>query len=451
MSDGLFDIPDAPVPLPSGSLSGNNSASAPLAVRMRPTSLDELVGQEHLLAPGSPLRQMIDDNKPLTILLWGPPGTGKTTIASLLSAHTERRFVEVSAVSAGVKEVREVIAGARRALANSGVETVLFVDEVHRFSKSQQDALLPGVENRWVSLVAATTENPHFSVISPLLSRSLLLTLESLTDDDIAVLIDRALTDERGLNGTVTLDDDAKDHLVRLAGGDGRRALTYLEAAAGAATTQGKKAISVDDAALAVDKAAVRYDRQGDQHYDVISAFIKSIRGSDVDAALHYLARMVEAGEDPKFIARRLMISASEDIGLADPTALPTAVAAAQAVAMIGFPEARITLAHAVIALATAPKSNAAYTAIGAAIADVQAGKVGPVPPALRDAHYAGAKKLGHGHDYVYAHDDARGVVGQQYAPDDVDGAIYYEPGSHGAEAAIAERLARIRAILRER
>ncbi len=450
-SDGLFDLPDAPVSLPRGSLSGNSSANAPLAVRMRPTSLDELVGQQHLLAPGSPLRQMIDDNKPLTILLWGPPGTGKTTIASLLSAHTERRFVEVSAVSAGVKEVREVIAGARRALANSGVETVLFVDEVHRFSKSQQDALLPGVENRWVSLVAATTENPHFSVISPLLSRSLLLTLESLTDGDVAVLIDRAIADERGLNGAVTLDDDAKDHLVRLAGGDGRRALTYLEAAAGAATTQGRSAISVDDAALAVDKAAVRYDREGDQHYDVISAFIKSIRGSDVDAALHYLARMVEAGEDPKFIARRLMISASEDIGLADPTALPIAVAAAQAVAMIGFPEARITLAHAVIALATAPKSNAAYAAIGAAIADVQAGKVGPVPPALRDAHYAGAKKLGRGHDYLYSHDDARGVVGQQYAPDDVDGAIYYEPGGHGAEGAIAERLARIRAILRER
>ena len=450
-SDGLFDIPDAPVPLPSGSLSGSSSANAPLAVRMRPTSLDELVGQQHLLAPGSPLRQMIDDNKPLTILLWGPPGTGKTTIASLLSAHTERRFVEVSAVSAGVKEVREVIAGARRALANSGVETVLFVDEVHRFSKSQQDALLPGVENRWVSLVAATTENPHFSVISPLLSRSLLLTLESLTDDDIAVLIDRALTDERGLNGTVSLDDDAKDHLVRLAGGDGRRALTYLEAAAGAATTQGKSEISVDDAALAVDKAAVRYDRQGDQHYDVISAFIKSIRGSDVDAALHYLARMIEAGEDSRFIARRLMILASEDIGMADPSALQTAVSAAEAVAMIGFPEARLVLAQAVIALATAPKSNSVITAIDAALSDVRAGKVGAVPPALRDAHYAGAKKLGHGHNYRYAHSDPRGVVGQQFAPDDVDGAIYYEPGPHGAEAAIAERLARIRAILRER
>jgi putative ATPase len=336
-------------------------------------------------------------------------------------------------------------------LAQSGVETVLFVDEVHRFSKSQQDALLPGVENRWVSLVAATTENPHFSVISPLLSRSLLLTLESLTDDGIGVLVDRALKDERGLGGAVTLTDEAKSHLVRLAGGDGRRVLTYLEAAAGAAKSQGKSEIDVEDAALAVDKAAVRYDRQGDQHYDVISAFIKSIRGSDVDAALHYLARMIEAGEDPRFIARRLMISASEDIGMADPTALTTAVAAAQAVAMIGFPEARITLSQAVIALATAPKSNAAYLAIDAAIADVRAGKVGAVPPALRDAHYAGAKKLGHGHDYLYAHSDPRGVVGQQYAPDDVDGATYYQPGEHGAEAAIAERLARIRAILRDR
>ena len=438
--DGLFDLPEAPPSTGTGggSLSGNTHASAPLAVRMRPRSLDELVGQDHLLAAGSPLRQMIEGKQPLTILLWGPPGTGKTTIAALISAQTERRFVEVSAVSAGVKEVRETIAGARRALANSGIETVLFVDEVHRFSKTQQDALLPGVENRWVSLVAATTENPHFSIISPLLSRSLLLTLESLTD-------------ERGLGGSVTLTDEARSHLVRLAGGDGRRVLTYLEAAAGAAKSQGKTEIDVEDAALAVDKAAVRYDRPGDQHYDVISAFIKSIRGSDVDAALHYLARMIEAGEDPRFIARRLMILASEDIGLADPTALTTAVAAAQAVAMIGFPEARITLSQAVIALATAPKSNAAYLAIDAAIADVRAGKVGAVPPALRDAHYAGAKKLGHGHDYLYAHSDPRGVVGQQYAPDDVDGATYYQPGEHGAEAAIAERLARIRAILRDR
>ncbi|WP_293786966.1 replication-associated recombination protein A [uncultured Aeromicrobium sp.] len=452
-SDGLFDLPGTLPPRPdsAGTLAGNQHASAPLAVRMRPRSLDELVGQQHLLAPGSPLRQMIEGHKPLTILLWGPPGTGKTTLASLISTHTDRRFVEVSAVSAGVKEVRDVIAGARRALAATGQETVLFVDEVHRFSKAQQDALLPGVENRWVSLVAATTENPHFSVISPLLSRSLLLTLESLTDEDVATLVDRALVDERGLAGAVTLTDEAREHLVRLAGGDGRRALTYLEAAAGAATAQGKTEITVEDAALAVDRAAVRYDRQGDQHYDVTSAFIKSIRGSDVDAALHYLARMIEAGEDPRFIARRLMIHASEDIGMADPTALPVATATAQAVAMIGFPEARIPLAQAVIHLATAPKSNAVISAIDAALADVRAGKVGAVPPALRDAHYAGAKKLGHGHDYVYAHDDPRGVVPQQYAPDDVDGAEYYRPGRHGAEAALADRLARIRAILRDR
>ncbi|KQY59158.1 AAA family ATPase [Aeromicrobium sp. Root495] len=454
MSDGLFDLPGqggGSRPLPAGSLAGNAHSSAPLAVRMRPHSLDELVGQQHLLAPGSPLRQVIDGDQPLTILLWGPPGTGKTTIASLISRHTDRRFVEVSAVSAGVKEVREVINGARQALANTGQETVLFVDEVHRFSKAQQDALLPGVENRWVSLVAATTENPHFSVISPLLSRSLLLTLQSLTDDDVAVMVRRAVEDERGLKGAVTLSDDALDHLVRLAGGDGRRALTYLEASAGATRAQGRTEITVDDAALAVDRAAVRYDRQGDQHYDVTSAFIKSIRGSDVDAALHYLARMVEAGEDPKFIARRLMIHASEDIGMADPTALPVATATAQAVAMIGFPEARIPLAQAVIHLATAPKSNAVVRAIDAAMSDVRAGKVGAVPPALRDAHYSGAKKLGHGHDYRYAHDDPRGVVPQQYAPDDVDGTEYYSPTTHGFEARVTDRLAMIRKILRDR
>lgn len=453
MTDGLFDLPETtggPRRDSSGTLAGNAHSSAPLAVRMRPQSLDELVGQQHLLAPGSPLRRMIEGNAPLTVLLWGPPGTGKTTLASLISRQTDRRFVEVSAVSAGVKEVREVIAGARQALSR-GKETVLFVDEVHRFSKAQQDALLPGVENRWVSLVAATTENPHFSVISPLLSRSLLLTLQPLTDDDIAVLVDRAIEDERGYDGTVSISEEAREHLVRLAGGDGRRVLTYLEAAAGAAADQGHEEITLDDAALAVDKAAVRYDRQGDQHYDVTSAFIKSIRGSDVDAALHYLARMIEAGEDPRFIARRLMIHASEDIGMADPTALPLATATAQAVAMIGFPEARIPLAQAVIHLATAPKSNAVIRAIDAAMADVRAGKVGAVPPALRDAHYAGAKKLGHGHDYVYAHDDPRGVVPQQYAPDEVDGSDYYRPGPHGVEGAIAERLARIRAIVRDR
>ena len=450
-SDGLFDFPAYPPPdtAGSGSLGGEPRARAPLAVRMRPRTLDELVGQQHLLGTGAPLRRMIEADEPMSLLLWGPPGTGKTTVAALLSAQTGRRFVEVSAVSAGVKEVREVLTSARRDLGRGGRETVLFVDEVHRFSKAQQDALLPGVENRWVSLVAATTENPHFAVISPLLSRSLLLRLQSLTDDQIAMLIDRAVVDPRGLEAALSLTDEAREHLVRLAGGDARRALTYLEAAAGAAQAKGANAIDVDTAALAVDTAAVRYDRQGDQHYDVTSALIKSIRGSDVDAALHYLARMVEAGEDPRFLARRLVILASEDIGLADPTALTTAVAAASAVAMIGLPEARINLAQAVIALSLAPKSNAVITAIDAAVTDVREGRIGAVPPALRDAHYSGARDLGHGHDYRYAHDDPRGVVAQRYAPDPVADREYYTPTRRGAEADYADRLERIRAILR--
>lgn len=440
---------------------------------MRPRSLDELVGQQHLLAPGSPLRRLVEGDQPMSLLLWGPPGTGKTTIAAVVSHQTNRKFVELSAVTAGVKDVRQVIDGARRDLARPGdtVETVLFIDEVHRFTKAQQDALLPGVENRWVTLVAATTENPFFSVISPLLSRSLLLTLESLTDDDIAVLLDRALTDERGLNNEFVLADDAKDHLLRMAGGDARRALTYLEAAAGGARAKAAEAASAAKPAktgkaaetpeptlidlktleTAVDRAAVRYDRAGDQHYDVTSAMIKSIRGSDVDAAMHYLARMIEAGEDPRFIARRLVISASEDIGMGDPTALGVAIAAAEAVQLIGMPEARINLAQAVIALALAPKSNAVIMAIDAAIADVKAGKVGPVPSHLRDAHYAGAKKLGHGAAYQYSHNDPRGVVPQQYAPDVVDDAEYYKPTRRGGEAAYADRLANIRKILKDR
>ncbi|MCW2812911.1 MAG: rarA, partial [Nocardioides sp.] len=355
---------------------------------MRPRTLDELAGQSQLRAPGSPLRQLIEGDQSMSLLLWGPPGTGKTTIASILSRQTGRRFVEVSAVSAGVKDVRQAIDTARNALVRTGAETVLFVDEVHRFSKAQQDALLPGVENRWVTLVAATTENPFFSVISPLLSRSLLLRLESLTDADVRAVMLAALADEeRGLGGAVEVDDDALDHLVRLAGGDARRSLTYLEAAAGAAAARDSDRVDLETAETAVDRAAVRYDRQGDQHYDVTSAFIKSIRGSDADAAMHYFARMVEAGEDPRFIARRLVILASEDIGLADPTALQTAVAAAQAVQLIGMPEAAFNLAHAVIALAVAPKSNAVTTALAASRADVQAGKVGPVPAHLRDAH----------------------------------------------------------------
>ncbi len=453
-TDGLFEAPESARPHPGtggGSLTDAAHAHAPLAVRMRPRTLEELLGQDHLLAPGSPLRRMIDGDQSMSLLLWGPPGTGKTTVAALISAQTGRRFVELSAVSAGVKDVREVLTAARRDLARGGRETVLFVDEVHRFSKAQQDALLPGVENRWVSLVAATTENPHFSVISPLLSRSLLLTLEPLTAEQVGRLLDRAVTDQRGLADELELTAEAREHLVRLAGGDARRVLTYLEAAAGAARSRGSRMIDVDTAALAVDVAAVRYDRQGDQHYDVTSALIKSIRGSDVDAALHYLARMVEAGEDPRFLARRLVILASEDIGLADPSALTTAVAAAQAVAMIGLPEARINLAQAVVALSLAPKSNAVVLAIDAAVADVRAGLAGAVPPALRDAHYQGAQRLGHGHDYRYAHDDPRGVAPQQHAPDEVAAAEYYRPTRRGTEQVYAEQLVRIRAILRER
>jgi putative ATPase len=421
--------------------------AAPLAVQMRPRTLDEVIGQRHLTGEGTPFRKLIDNDAPMSLLLWGPPGTGKTTLAYVVSQVTRRRFVELSAVNAGVKDVRAAVDAARRTLGLSGTQTVLFIDEVHRFSKTQQDALLPAVENRWVSFIGATTENPFFSVVSPLLSRSLLLTLQPLSDGDVREVVDRALTDPRGLGGAVTLDEDAADHLVRLAGGDARRALTYLEAAALGLPEGGR----IDVAALerAVDRAAVRYDRDGDQHYDVISAFIKSMRGSDVDAALHYLARMIEAGEDPRFIARRLVVHASEDVGLADPTALQTAVAAAQAVEFVGLPEARINLAQAVIHISLAPKSNAVIKAITAADADVRNGLIGAVPAHLRDSHYPGAGQVGHGQGYLYPHDFDDGIVAQRYAPDPVADRIYYEPSGHGLEARLAERAGRIRAILK--
>ena len=424
---------------------------APLAVRMRPRTLDEVVGQRHLLAAGAPLRRLVEGDAPLSVVLWGPPGTGKTTLAMLIARSTWRRFRELSAVTAGVKDVRQVVDEAKRALGETGAQTVLFVDEVHRFSKTQQDALLPSVENRWVTLVAATTENPFFSVISPLLSRSLLLTLEPLTDDDVRTVVQRALDDERGLGGRVSVDADAVDHLVRLAGGDARRSLTALEAAAGASDH-----VTLELLEQAVDRAAVRYDRDGDQHYDVISGFIKSIRGSDVDASLHYLARMFEAGEDPRFIARRLVVLASEDIGMADPSALQVAVAAAQALELIGMPEARLNLAQATIHLALAPKSNAVLAGVETAIADVRAGRTGTVPPHLRDSHYPGAKKLGHGSHpssaqggYRYPHDFPGRVVAQQYAPDPVVGREYYSPGGLGVERVASQRLAGLREVLR--
>jgi putative ATPase len=459
---------------------GLRSGATPLAVRMRPTSLDEVAGQRHLLTPGSPLVALASDRTgesgSVSVILWGPPGTGKTTLAQAIARSSGRKFVELSAVTAGVRDVRQVMEEARASRDLYGLSTVLFLDEIHRFTKAQQDALLPGVENGWVILVAATTENPSFSVISPLLSRSLLLTLELLTDDDLGVLVDRAVSDARGLAGGIRLEPEARAAIIRLASGDARRALTALEAASVAAgqasadqpaddrddDSDDRERDDVADAAdrpvpvitpeivaRAVDRALLRYDRNGDEHYDVISAFIKSVRGSDVDAALHYLARMIEAGEDPRFIARRIIVLASEDIGMADPAALGVAVAAADAVQYIGMPEGRIPLAQAVVHLATAPKSNAAYLGIDRAIADVREGRAGRVPKHLRDAHYPGAKRLGHGKGYAYPHDDPIGVVTQEYLPDELRGAVYYEPTEHGNEREVSARLAKLRRIVR--
>lgn len=446
---GLFDAPG------SDDAASENSAEryfhpgehAPLAVRMRPRTIDEVVGQQHLLGPGTPLRRLIEGAGDSSVILFGPPGTGKTTLASLISASTGRHFEALSALSSGVKELRAVITAARRRLATAGIPTVLFIDEVHRFSKTQQDALLAAVENRTVLLVAATTENPSFSVVGPLLSRSLLLKLEQLTDDDIANVVARAASDPRGFDGKITLTDEARDHIVAMAGGDARRSLTYLEAAAESKDGQGE--ITVADVEASVNQAAARYDRDGDQHYDIASALIKSIRGSDVDAALHYLARMIVGGEDPRFIARRLIIAASEDIGMADPSALQTAVAAADAVQYIGMPEGRIPLAQAVVHLATSPKSNASYRAIGEALADVNKGGNLQVPAHLRDGHYSGAKKIGNAIGYQYPHDDPRGVLQQQYIPDELADRVYYRPTQHGRERGMGEHLGNLRRIIR--
>jgi len=423
--------------------------TAPLAVRMRPRTLDEIVGQNHLLHPSSPLRQLAEPQgtSGVSVILWGPAGTGKTTIASVIAGTSHRHYVELSAVTAGVKDVRDVMESALSRISDGGGSTLLFLDEIHRFTKAQQDALLPGVENGWVTLIAATTENPSFSVITPLLSRSLLLTLRPLTDTDVADLVLRAVSAPEGLAGGVGIDDGAVAALVLLSSGDARRALTTLEAAANVVGTGG--VVSAETVASASDRALLRYDRNGDEHYDVISAFIKSVRGSDVDASVHYLARMIEAGEDPRFIARRLVILAAEDIGVADPSSLTIAVAAADAVQFIGMPEGRIPLAEATIHLALAPKSNAVIVAIDTAIRDIREGKFEPVPPHLRDAHYAGARKIGHGKGYVYPHDSDGGVAEQEYR--DGDAPEYYTPSGYGREKELAERLARIRGILRGR
>ncbi|GAA2527231.1 replication-associated recombination protein A [Pilimelia columellifera] len=456
-TDGLFPLATPTVATPTVDVPGSGPASttpvrmdAPLAARMRPRALDELVGQRHLLGVGAPLRQLVVGEQLQSVILWGPPGSGKTTIAHLVAGAVDRRFIALSALSAGVKEVRAVIDEARlRRRSGGSPPTVLFIDEVHRFSKTQQDSLLAAVEDRTVTLLAATTENPYFSVIAPLLSRCVLLTLRPLADDDVRQLIGRAVDEPRGLGGAFSLADEARDHLVRLSGGDVRKALTGLEAAAGAAAAQGAETIDLAAAEQAVDVAAVRYDRDGDAHYDIVSAFIKSMRGSDPDAALHWLARMLVAGEDPRFIARRLVIFASEDVGLADSSALAVATAAATAVDRIGLPEAQLNLAQAVLHLATAPKSNAVTTALAAAMADVRAGRGGAVPPQLRDGHYPGARGLGHGAGYRYPHDDPRAVVAQQHAPDDLVGVDYYHPTRHGAEETVAQRLPTLRRIVR--
>ena len=437
------------------------SNAMPLAARMRPSSLDEFVGQSHLLKPGSPLKALAakavpgEKSSTVSVILWGPPGTGKTTLAKLVSRLSGRRFVELSAITAGVKDVREIMERARADRDAYGVNTILFLDEIHRFSKAQQDALLPGVENGWIVLIAATTENPSFSVISPLLSRSLILTLNSLTDLEIVELLERALVSPKGLDKKVTASEGILAHIALLSGGDGRRGLTILEAASTVALDDSENIscsltmIDESHVANAMDRALVRYDRDGDQHYDVISAFIKSVRGSDVDAALHYLARMIEAGEDPRFIARRLIILSSEDIGLADPQALVLAVAAAEAVALIGMPEGRIPLAEITIYLALAPKSNSTYLAINSALEDIRSGNFGAVPKPLRSSNHAGAKGAGAGVGYRYPHDDPRAIVEQRYLDDKSMKSAYFKPKDLGEERGIAQRWSRLREIIR--
>ena len=408
---------------------------APLADRLRPTCLDDVVGQEHLVGPGRPLRRLIEADRLSSVILWGPPGTGKTSLARLIARLTAQEFTEMSAVNASVKDVRALVARAETALGERDVGTILFVDEIHRFNKAQQDALLPSVESGLLVLIGATTENPYFEVNPPLLSRSTLFRLEPLDEDAVTTLLHRGLSAEG-----VTADDEAIGLLVDRAAGDGRHALTSLEVAVALTVGRGSDRVGIDDAEAALGTKAILYGR--DEHYDVISAFIKSIRGSDPDAGLYWLARMLDAGEDARFIARRLVILASEDIGMADPMALLVADGAARAVEFVGLPEARLNLAQAVVHLATAPKSNRVTVGLGRAAADARAPGTGLVPMHLRDAHYRGAADLGHGDGYEYPHDDPDGWVSQEYRPDEVAGNVYYDPSPHGFEHEVARRMA---------
>ena len=421
-----------------------------MAARMRPRSLDEVIGQEKALLPGSPLQILAksesENSSHTSILLWGPPGTGKTSIAKAVANSSGRRFVELSAVSTGVKELREVIDKASVDQEVYGVTTIVFLDEIHRFSKAQQDALLPSVESGGILLIAATTENPSFAVIAPLLSRSLLVRLEPLSHEAISALVKNALAEPRGLDSKVGIDDEALGRIVEISGGDARRALTVLEAAASRVmelSGSAEPVIGLEDVAASLESALVRYDRDGDQHYDTISAFIKSVRGSDADAAIHYLARMLEGGEDPRFIARRLILLASEDIGLADPTALSIAVAAHESVALIGMPEGRIPLAEATIYLALAPKSNSAYLAINQAIADVKNGFNPSIPASLRSNYLAKAEAA---ESYKYPHDDPNSVVSQVYVDEVPE---YFSPKSSGFEKGLVDRWPALKRIIR--
>lgn len=423
-----------------------DTEDAPLAARMRPRTLDEVAGQTHLLGPGKPLRRAIERDDLRSAIFWGPPGCGKSTVAAVIARTTKAHFENFSAVTGGVADVRKIIAAAKERKTAYRTRTLLFVDEIHRFNKAQQDAFLPHVEDGTVVLIGATTENPYFSVNAPLLSRARLFPFQALTDDDIAAVIDRAMADtERGLGEMrSTLSPEARTFLVASSGGDARTVLNALELAANLAGTGGT--ITPELAEEAVGRKAIGYDKTGDAHYDTVSAFIKSMRGSDPDAAVYYLARMLEAGEDPRFIARRLVILASEDIGCADPFALPLAIAAFQATESIGLPECALNLSHATIYLSAAPKSNACTVAIGRAREEVRTGPFPGVPKHLRDSHYRGAKALGHGSSYQYPHDFPDGFISQQYLPDGLptSGGHYYEPTENGVEAKIKSRLQRL-------